>query len=80
MKIDVRVVGGFQVFDFALFYYVFMISVNVTFQLFLYCFYIGFVKTDLAVGGGFQVCDFDLFYCGLLMIAVPWRGQNVACD
>ena len=44
----------------------------------LYCFYIGFVKTDLAVGGGFQVCDFALFYCGLLMIAVPWKGQNVA--
>ena len=36
------------------------------------------MKTDLAVGGRFQVCDFALFYYGLLMIAVPWRGQNVA--
>ena len=51
---------------------------NVTFHLFYNVFIQGFVKTDLAVGGGFQVCDFVLFYCGLLMIAVPWRGQNVA--
>ena len=46
-------------------------------SLILYCFYKGFMKTDLAVGGGFQVCDFVLFYCGLLMIAVSWKGQNV---
>ena len=137
-KIDVRVCGGLPVFDFRLFYTVFlMISVNVTFHrlyidficrfrenwlgswwrvsslrfsfvllwfvndcgavegstrsILLIClfFYKGFVKLNFKAFGwfsrvlkqikveDFQVSDFVLFYFGLLMIAVPWRGQNV---
>ena len=38
------------------------------------------MKTDLAVGGRFQVCDFVLFCCGVLMIAVPRKGENIAID
>ena len=59
LKIDVRVCGGLPVFEFCIFYFVFLMISN---SLILYWFCRCFVKMHLAVVGGCRMLVFCLFY------------------
>ena len=76
VKTNLTVTGGFQVFDFALFYILFYDFGARSISLILYCFYKGFAKTNLGAFGGFQVCDLVLIKTCVLMMSVPWSGQT----